>query len=706
MKRILIPLTCFSLLASGLEARAQAYKDPTLPPEVRAKDLIDRLTLEEKTSLMMHHSAPVERLGVKGYVWWNEALHGVARNGSATVYPMPIGMAAAFDDALLEEVFTTVSDEARVKNRIALRNGDPHIYEGLTFWTPNINLFRDPRWGRGMETYGEDPYLTGRLGCAVVRGLQGPDDSPIRKAQACAKHFAVHSGPESLRHRFDACVSERDLRESYLPAFKDLVTKAGVEEVMSAYNRFRGEPTGASNYLVNEILRGEWGYKGLIVSDCGAVSDFYLPGTHEYVPDAAMAAAAAIKNGVDLECGDVYVAIPEAVSRGLLDEADLDRCLLRLLTARYRLGEMDGIDPWSYLPESIVEGAEHRALSLKMAEECMVLLKNDGVLPLAPDAKVALVGPNANDAELLWGNYNPIPKQTVTPLQGLQARFPHLVYEKGCDIVGGEPDPTLIDKLKDVDIVIFAGGISPRLEGEELPVKVEGFAGGDRTSLELPAVQRELLAQLHKAGKKVVLVNFSGSAVSLEPEKTSCNAILQAWYPGQEGGTAIADILLGDANPSGKMPLTTYKSVDQIPAFTEYAMAGKTYRFFQGEPCFPFGYGLSYTNFSFGKPGIKGNKLTVKVTNSGSRDGAEVVQLYVRRPDDVAGPLRTLRDFQRVFVPAGKTVEVSFALTPDTFEWWDPAVQNVHALPGTYEVLVGSSSALEDLQTVTYKFKK
>lgn len=694
-----------TVLLSGTVLTAQPYRVRTLSPEVRAHDLLSRLTLDEKAFLMMNHSMPVERLGIRGYDWWNEALHGVARNGSATVFPMPIGMAASFDDALLEEVFTAVSDEGRVKHRQAREKGEPRIYQGLTFWTPNINLFRDPRWGRGIETYGEDPYLTGRMGSAVVRGLQGDDSSPVRKAHACAKHLAVHSGPEKLRHSFDADVSERDLRESYLPAFKELVTKAGVMEVMNAYNRFRGVPCGASDYLIDKILRKEWGFTGLVVSDCGSISDFYLPGHHEYVPDAATAAAVAVKNGIDLECGDVYWAIPEAVSRGLLDESDVDRSLLRLLTARFRLGEMDGESPWDHLPDEMVEGEEHRALSLKMAQECMVLLKNNGILPLSPGTRVALVGPNADDAEMLWGNYNPVPKQTVTPLQGLSTRFPGLVYERGCDIVGESTDAQLSEKLKDVDVVLFAGGISPRLEGEELPVQIEGFDGGDRTSLELPSVQRELLKSLKKAGKKLVLVVFSGSAISLEPEKEVCDAILEAWYPGQEGGTALANILLGDVNPSGKMPLTTYKSVDQIPAFTEYAMAGKTYRFFQGEAGFPFGFGLSYTTFSYGKARIKGNKVTVPVTNTGQRDGAEVIQLYIRRPDDPNGPVRTLRDFQKVTIPAGETVTVRFTLTDDSFQWWDPGVQNVHPLPGNYEILVGSSSALKDLQKLQFKYR-
>ncbi|MBQ9887743.1 MAG: glycoside hydrolase family 3 C-terminal domain-containing protein, partial [Bacteroidales bacterium] len=426
MKKTAILLFALALIAGKAQAKEELlpYQDKSLPAETRAADLVSRLTIEEKTSLMMHPSAAVPRLGIKAYNWWSEALHGVARNGSATVFPQPIGMAASFDEDLVLQVFTAVSDEARVKHRLARQQGDVKIYQGLTFWTPNINIFRDPRWGRGMETYGEDPFLTAKLGSAVVHGLQGSDDSPVRKLHACAKHYAVHSGPESIRHSFDAQVSERDLRETYLPAFKELVVKAGVEEVMTAYNRFRGEPCGASSYLIDTILRGEWGYKGIITSDCWAVSDFYVQGRHGFSPDAASAAAAAVHAGVDTECGETYRHIPEAVERGLLDVTDIDRNLIRLIADRYRLGEMDGIDPWENLPENIVEGAEHKALSRKMAEESIVLLQNNGILPLKEGQKVALVGPNADDKNMQWGNYNPIPNSTVTLKDALQERVP------------------------------------------------------------------------------------------------------------------------------------------------------------------------------------------------------------------------------------------------------------------------------------------
>ncbi len=742
-------------IVTGLAALLLLSCAPT--PEQRAQELIAKMSLEEKASLMTHSSAPIEALGIPAYNWWNEALHGVARNGKATVFPMPIAMAASFDQPLVYEVFTAVSDEARIKNRQALATGHVGWYQGLTFWTPNINIFRDPRWGRGMETYGEDPFLTGQLGMAVVRGLQGPSKADVLKAHACAKHFAVHSGPEWNRHSYNAEVSERDLRETYLPAFKDLVTKADVQEVMIAYNRFRGEPCGASDYLINTILRGEWGYKGLVVSDCWAVSDFYEPGRHGFSPDAASAVAAAIHAGTDLECGNAYPKIPEAVERGLLDEADVDRSLERLLAARIRLGELDGnVEPWAHLKDEELEGEAHVALSRKMAEETLVLLQNrGGVLPLDPSARIALIGPNADDREMLWGNYNPIPDKTVTLADAFKARIPGVPVIRACGLLGAEfvvkeqlemverlarmteedikkategsggsiqdfknyvedqkkmmagflpalNIPAVLHQLKDIDVVVFAGGISPRLEGEEMPVALPGFKGGDRTDIQLPAVQRELLKALHEAGKKVVFVNFSGSAMGLEPETESCDAILQAWYPGEEGGTAIANVLFGDVVPSGKLPLTFYKSIDQLPDFEDYGMTGRTYRFFQGEPLYPFGFGLSYTTFEYGEARVKGKSLVIPVSNTGSVDATEVVQLYVRKADDAEGPLKTLRGFTRVEIPAGKTVEVCLPLTEETFLAWSEEKQNMVPVKGKWELLYGGNS--HDVKTLTYQY--
>ena len=737
-------------------AQPYPYQNKNLPPEQRAADLLGRLTLEEKASLTMHASPAIPRLGIKPYNWWSEALHGIARNGSATVFPQPIGMASSFDERLIEEVFTAASDEARVKYLETKDN--VKVYQGLTFWTPNINIFRDPRWGRGMETYGEDPFLTGRLGMAVVRGLQGPEDSPVRKTHACAKHYAVHSGLESNRHRFDAVVSERDLRETYLPAFKDLVTKAHVQEVMTAYNRFRGEPCAASNYLVDQILRKEWGYQGMVVSDCWAIPDFFEKGRHGFTDSPAKAAALAVQNGLDVECGSTFVNIPAAVEQGLLDVKDLDRNLMRILTERFRLGEMDGSSPWDDLDPAIVEGPQHRALSLKMARESLVLLQNKGVLPLQPGQKVALIGPNADDAEMMWGNYNPVPKSTVTLLDAFKARDPQVVNFRGCGIIGAEfmpesnPDdrmaqlmklsneeleevakqyainindvkayarrtkllhdsflPALdvddvLKRLEGIDVVVFAGGISPRLEGEEMPVQLPGFSGGDRTDLELPAVQRQLLQALHDAGKKVILVNFSGCAIGLVPETQSCDAILQAWYPGQEGGTAIVEALYGEFNPSGKLPVTFYRSVDQLPEVEDYNMEGHTYRYFRGTPLFPFGYGLSYTDFHYGAAKVKDGVLEFTVRNSGKRNGTEVVQLYVRKSGDVSGPNKTLRAFQRVTVMAGASATVRIPLDEEVFTWWSESAQNMVPVHGEYELLYGSSSADSDLKKLNYKF--
>ena len=704
MKRIcLLLIPCF---LAAVTAFAQPYKDKSLPPEVRARDLVSRLSLEEKASLMMHSSAEVPAFGIPAYNWWSEALHGIARNGKATVFPQPIGMAASFDEPLIYRAFTAASDEARVKNRQARENGHVGQYQGLTFWTPNINIFRDPRWGRGMETYGEDPYLTGQLGMAVVRGLQGPSEAQVLKAHACAKHFAVHSGPEWSRHSYNAEVSERDLRETYLPAFKDLVTKADVQEVMIAYNRFRGEPCGANDYLINTILRGEWGYKGLITSDCWAVSDFYEEGRHGFSPDAVHAVAAAVHAGTDTECGNAYVHIPEAVEQGLLDEADVDRNLVRLLSARFRLGELDGISPWdSSLSDDIVESPEHRAIARKLAQESLVLLQNrDHILPLNPNARLAVIGPNADDPEMQWGNYNPVPEFTVTLLDAVKARVPDVVDFRGCEIIGGVSRVSdVLKQLEGIDIVIFAGGISPRYEGEDMPVDLPGFKGGDRTDIELPQVQRSLLKDLHEAGKKVVLVNFSGCAIGLEPETETCDAILQAWYPGEEGGTALADVLFGDVAPSGKLPVTFYRNVNQLPDFEDYSMKGRTYRYFTGSPLFAFGYGLSYTTFQYGKARVKGNNIVIPVSNTGERDADEVVQLYVRRPSDVEGPLKSLRAFRRVTIPAGETVQVYLPLTEETFLGWSEAAQDMVPLSGEWELLYGGSS--DALQTITYNRK-
>ena len=700
-------------LTFTLSAFAQLpFQDKGLSPEQRAADLVGRLTLEEKAALLRYDSPAVERLGIPAYNWWNEALHGVARNGNATVYPMPVAMASTFDPQLVEEVFTSVSDEARVKYRLArtVENPENYWYKGLTFWTPNINIFRDPRWGRGMETYGEYPYLTGLLGMAVVRGLQGDRDNGDLKAQACAKHFAVHSGPESTRHSFDVTVSERDLRETYLPAFRDLVVKAKVDEVMFAYNRFEGYPCGASERLLKDILKDEWGFEGLIVSDCWAVSDFF--NGHGWSANPVEAIAAAINAGMDLECGALTPLAVKAVKEGLLDEATIDARLTKLLAVRFALGEMDFESPWDTIPEEVLCSGSHSEQALDIARKSLVLLSNDGTLPLKEGSRIGLAGPNAADSVMMWGNYNGFPLRTVTLLDALKARIPDIKYVKGCshaaelDSVATDID-AVVKEFEDCDIVVFASGISPSLEGEEMPVKIPGFSGGDRTSIQLPAIQKQLIAALAKAGKKVVLVNFSGSAVALTEEAGLCSAILQAWYPGQEGGTAIADVLFGDFNPCGKLPVTFYADDSQLPDFDNYDMAGRTYRYFTGTPLYPFGHGLGYSEFKYRRPKVRtvdGNRsLVLKLRNKGKMDGDEIVQVYVSRPDDKEGPVKTLKAFKRVSVKAGRTVKVVIPLEDETFEWWNPESGKMEVLGGEYILHVGGSSEDSALKTVKVK---
>jgi len=841
------------LFTMSLLAQQLPYQNTKLTPEQRAKDLLSRLTLAEKAALMQNNSPAIPRLGIKAYEWWNEALHGVGRSGVATVFPQAIGMAASFNDALLYDAFTAVSDEARAKSNKFSEQGGLKRYQGLTYWTPNVNIFRDPRWGRGQETYGEDPFLTSRMGVVVVKGLQGPDNSEYDKLHACAKHFAVHSGPESTRHSFNAeNINPRDLWETYLPAFKDLVQKAKVKEVMCAYNSFEGEPCCGSNRLLTQILRNQWGYDGLVVSDCWAISDFYHTNAHATQPDATHAAANAVLNGTDLECGSDFGSLPNAVKSGLVEESRIDVSLVRLLKARFELGEMNDKTVWD-IPYSVVNSKEHQALALKMAQESMVLLQNkNNILPLNKKLKIAIMGPNANDSVMQWGNYNGFPAHTVTLLEALRKALPEsqLIYEWGCDrttdvavsslfsecsfegkkgfvaqywnstTAEGQPvatdvlstpfrlttmgatafaagvnirnfsaryktvflptrsgdvafqfqnsgritlsingelvtrnifanSPTnvyslkaeagksynieisfsqgnadaalnfnfgslvpvdlnaSVAKVKDADLVIFAGGIAPSLEGEEMRVTIPGFKGGDRTDIELPSIQRRMLQALKAAGKKVVFVNFSGSAMGLVPETESCEAILQAWYPGQAGGTAIASVLFGEYNPSGKLPVTFYKNVNQLPDFENYDMKGRTYRYMTEKPLYPFGYGLSYTTFAVGNAVVSKNaikktetlNITIPVTNAGSRSGSQTVQVYVKKMNDVDGPNKTLRGFKKVEIPAGKLSNVTISLAPANFEFYDWKERKMMVTPGVYEVSYGTSSDEKDLKT-------
>ena len=712
-KRFIVALIATAAANMQILAQMLPYQNPNLSSSERADDLIGRLTLEEKSKLMMDQSPAIKRLGIPEFHWWNEALHGVGRNGTATVFPIPMCMAASGSDALLQDVFTAVSDEARAKNQEAKKSGKLKRYQCLSFWTPNINIFRDPRWGRGQETYGEDPYLTSKMGLAVVRGLQGPENSKYRKLLACAKHFAVHSGPEWNRHSFDVQqLPARDLWETYLPAFKTLVQEGNVAEVMCAYQRIDGEPCCGNNRFEHQILREEWGYKGLITSDCWAIRDFYDKGCHEVSKDAAEASATAVRAGTDLECGSAYKALPEAVKRGEITEKELDKSLKKLIMARIELGDFDNdsLVEWTRIPSSVVACKKHKQMALDMARQGTVLLKNNGLLPLDKDAKIVVMGPNANDAEMMWGNYNGTPTATMTILDGIHNYQPEARFIRGCGHTRNSDSLRVSDiiyAVRDADIVVFAGGISPRLEGEEMKVNEVGFKGGDRTDIELPKIQRQLLAALHAAGKKVVLVNCSGSAVALEPETSSCDAILQAWYGGEQGGTAVAEILFGDVNPSGKLPVTFYKNTQQLPDFEEYKMAGRTYRYMKEQPLFSFGYGLSYTTFEFGTPKYNAKKgvVTVEVANTGKRDGDEVVQVYIKRIADTEGPNKTLKAFKRINLKAGEKKVISIDFKRGNFEGWDPEHNVMRVVAGKYQMMVGNSSRDCDLKTIEVKVK-
>ena len=840
---------------AGLTASAQKlpYQNPNLSAKERAIDLCGRLTLEEKAMLMLDESPAIPRLGIKKFFWWSEALHGAANMGNVTVFPEPVAMASSFNPNLLFKCFDVASTEFRAQynHRMHDLNGEDEKFHSLSVWTPNVNIFRDPRWGRGQETYGEDPYLTSVMGVQVVKGLQGPEDSKYRKLWACAKHYAVHSGPEYTRHTVNINdVSARDFWETYMPAFKACVQDGNVREVMCAYQRLDDDPCCGSNRLLQQILRDEWGFKYLVVSDCGAVSDFHM--NHKSSSDAVHGSSKAVIAGTDVECGFdyAYKSIPEAVSRGLLSEAEIDKHVIRLLEGRFDLGEMD--DPslveWSKIPYSAMSTKASAQLSLEMARQTIVLLQNkNNILPLKKnEEKIAVIGPNADDAPMMWGNYNGMPNHTVTILDGIKAKQKKLFYTKGCDLtydqvmdcqlatqcaaggkkglkgtfwnnttMDGKPVTTqyyttplavttagmhnfapgvqiedfsakyetvftpkesgeyvvnvegcghfelyingekkfvehtwrttptrtaiqaekgktynievrfqfvktwnanlkiniakelpidyqqIIAQLKGIDKVVFCGGISAALEGEEMPVQIEGFKGGDRTSIELPKVQRNFLKALKEAGKQVIFVNCSGSAIALTPETETCDAIVQAWYAGQEGGTAIADVLFGDCNPSGKLSVTFYKDDSQLPDFEDYSMKGRTYRYFN-DPLFAFGYGLSYTDFEIGEAKMQGKEsITIPVTNVGKRAGTETVQVYIRNLSDAEGPLKSLRAFQRVDIKGGETVNVTLKLDEKSFEFWDPETNTMRTKPGKYEILYGNSSMDKDLKKMT-----
>ena len=838
----------------GKQEEKMSYLDPSLPLEQRVVDLVGRMTLEEKISQMGHTAPAIERLLIPEYNWWNEALHGVARAGIATVFPQAIGLAATWNTELMGRVATVISDEGRAKHHEAARRGDRRIYRGLTFWSPNINIFRDPRWGRGMETYGEDPYLTGRMGVAFVKGLQG-DDPKYLKTVSTPKHFAVHSGPEPERHSFNAVVSQSDFRQTYLPAFEACVVEGGAMSVMGAYNRTLGEPCCASPTLLTDILRKEWGFKGYVVSDCWAIRDIYQG--HHVVSTAPEAAAAAVKAGCDLNCGNAFQdALLAAVNSGLLGEQDIDRAVGRLFEARFRLGLFDPpeIVPYDQIPYSANDSPEHRQLALQAARESMVLLKNErNLLPLSKDLKsVAVLGPLADDVNVLVGNYNGQPSEYTTLLEGIkrklepQARvsftpacepaenFANVVpvpssallapedaggvhglrieywnnpdhqgqpvradimkeinfndyeWERVPEIIGADMHYSLrwtgkllapvsgsyslgvrtpekfrfyfdgelalgdssslstpagsktavsfrkeleagsthdirletfdsgkdteiffewevpvsgsIEQvIKQADLVILCLGLTPRLEGEEMDIDIPGFKGGDRTSLDLPGPQEKLLEKVAGLRKPVVLVLANGSALAINWADSNLPAILETWYSGEEGGNAVADVLFGDYNPGGRLPVTFYRSVDQLPPFEDYNMAGRTYRYFTGDPLYPFGHGLSYTKFAYTGLSVEPAEIvpgqnavvSVEVQNAGSRAGDEVVQLYLTdRKASVPVPVRSLAGFKRVSLEPGQSTRVSFTLQGSQFSLIDAADNRV-VEPGEFLVSVG-----------------
>ncbi len=679
------------------------FQDPSLPIEQRVADLIARMTLEEKVSQTLNAAPAIERLGIPEYDWWNECLHGVGRAGIATVFPQAIGLAATWNTDLMGRVAKATSDEARAKHHEALREGDHGRYRGLTYWSPNINIFRDPRWGRGQETYGEDPYLTGRMGVEFVRGLQG-DDPKYLKLVATPKHYAVHSGPEHDRHHFDARVTERDMRDTYLPAFKACVTEARAYSIMGAYNRTNGEPCCASPTLLQQILREEWGFEGYVVSDCGAIADIHLH--HKVVDTAEAAAALAVKMGCDLNCGRTYGALLKAVERGLLTETDIELALTRLFTARFRLGMFDPPEmvPYAQIPHTVNDSPEHRQLALQTARESLVLLKNDGILPLNRHTlrSVAVIGPNADEVEVLLGNYNGTPSAAVTPRQGIAQKLgakAMVHYAKGSGVVQGSVEETMAaaKAAREADVVIACVGLSQLLEGEEGQRMSEGISQGDRPDLDLPGAQRELLQAIASIGRPLIVVLINGSALSANWADRNANAIIEAWYPGEEGGTALAEVLFGDYSPAGRLPVTFYRSVDDLPPFTDYAMEGHTYRYFRGDPLYPFGYGLSYTQFAYSDLQVTPReaspeeeiRVQVKVTNVGPRAGDEVVQLYVTDLEvTVPVPIRQLVGFGRIYLTPAQTKTVRFSIAPGQLSLINEAGERAIEA-GTFELAVG-----------------
>lgn len=688
------------------------YKDETQSFETRAKDLVSHMTLFEKVSQMTYNSAPVERLGIPAYNWWNEALHGVARAGLATMFPQAIGMAATFDEEILKKTADIISTEGRAKYHEAQRKGDRDIYKGLTFWSPNINIFRDPRWGRGHETYGEDPYLTGRLGVAFIHGLQG-DDPKYMKAAACAKHYAVHSGPESIRHSFNAVVSKKDLRETYLPAFKEAVKEGKVEAVMGAYNRTNDEPCCGSKTLLSDILREEWGFSGHVTSDCWAIKDFHEG--HGVTPTAIDSVALAVNNGCDLNCGNMYLNLMLAYQEGLVTEATIDKSVTRLMATRMKLGMFDHQDNVGYskIPYEVNNCKEHRAYALETSKKSLVLLKNENhLLPLDKSkiSSIAVIGPNANSEAALIGNYFGTDSKYTTVLDGIHnivEEGTRVYYSEGCHLYKDKVENLAMSKdrfaeavsiAEKADVVVMCLGLDASIEGEEGDASNE-YASGDKNHLNLPGLQQELLEAVHKTGTPIILVLLSGSALAVTWADEHIPAIVEGWYPGAQGGTAIASMLFGEFCPSGKLPVTFYKSTEELPDFEDYSMENRTYRYMKTEALYPFGYGLSYTSFKYKDLTLSKDtviageniQVSVKVQNIGSYECIETTQLYLK---DVAAstvvPVWQLKGIKRVSLKPNETADLCFELTPEAMSLIDDEGSRILE-PGRFEVFIGGS---------------
>ena len=730
MRFLLLSFSFFYLMFSSTaqELEESNHFNVNLDFETRTSILLSKMTLKEKISQLGNNAPAIPRLGVLEYNWWNECLHGVARAGTATVFPQAIGMAATFNPNLINDVAVVISDEARAKHHEALRNNDYSQYKGLTFWSPNINIFRDPRWGRGHETYGEDPYLTGQIGTQFVKGLQGNDPKYL-KLVATAKHFAVHSGPESERHFFNANVNQRDLWETYLPAFKDLVVDANVYSVMGAYNRVNGESASASNYLLQEILRDKWGFNGYVVSDCGAINDIHA--NHKIVKTPEESAALGVITGCDLNCGGIYQKyLLESVTLGLISEKEIDTAVYRLFLARMKLGMFDPAEIVSYaqIPFDINNSQKHDELSLKTALSSMTLLKNNGVLPIDINKinKIAVVGPNADNINALLGNYHGTPSSPVTFINGLNdyvGKRAEITYSIGVDLVKDGADglnllsDSIIKDVKRADLAVFVGGLDATWEGEEMPggINVDGFYNGDRTRIEMPEIQQNAIKAMIDTGTPVVLVLMAGSSIALNGLEKELEAILMAWYPGQRGGDATTSVLFGDYNPAGKLPVTFYSSTSELADFKDYNMhsgKGFTYRYYKGEALYPFGHGLSYTNFKYSN--LKANKTNINekenfkisfnVKNIGDYDGDEVVQVYIKDlKSKLKMPIKQLRNFKRVSLNKGDEKIVEFEFKPiEDFNYYNSTEQKYMVDKGSFEIQVGSSSQDIRLKKIIY----